>query len=193
MGKLHHLENHVDLTLTLEQQHFFLQHLPAIPHLRSLSVPFLADHVHGNSVDARELALQIVDIVTLKPDVELCYMGIANKCFEILENRRNGAGLRERDEGRTESHLDAPDGGENDDDDHAGSDEEEPDEDEEEGEDVEAEVDTESEDEDDADDDTESDAESTEGGRGGNARLRLREILFYDDKVAIFKARHGRL
>ncbi len=24
-------------------------------------------------------------------------------------------------------------------------------------------------------------------------RLRLREILFYDDKVAIFKARHGRL
>lgn len=25
------------------------------------------------------------------------------------------------------------------------------------------------------------------------ARFRLREILFYDDKIAIFKARHGRL
>jgi hypothetical protein len=24
-------------------------------------------------------------------------------------------------------------------------------------------------------------------------RLRLREILFYDDKVAVFKARHGKL
>ena len=82
-------------------QHFFLQHLPSIPHLRSLSIPFLADHVHGSNVDPRELALQIVDIVALRPEVELCYMGIANKCFEILENRRSS----ESWDGRPESHL----------------------------------------------------------------------------------------
>jgi hypothetical protein len=29
-------------------------------------------------------------------------------------------------------------------------------------------------------------------GKGG-VGFKLREILFYDDKVAIFKARHGRL
>ncbi|TDZ28151.1 hypothetical protein C8035_v009839 [Colletotrichum spinosum] len=40
-----------------------------------------------------------------------------------------------------------------------------------------------------------SDDESLRDGDYGSAqpRLRLREILFYDDKVAIFKARHGRL
>ena len=59
-----------------------------IPHLRSLYLPFLADHVHGVNADARELALQLVDIVALRPEVELCYMGIATKCFEILEHRK---------------------------------------------------------------------------------------------------------
>jgi hypothetical protein len=41
---------------------------------------------------------------------------------------------------------------------------------------------------DDSDDDSElSDDERPE------VRLRLREILFYDDKVEVFKARHGKL
>jgi len=40
-----------------------------------------------------------------------------------------------------------------------------------------------------------SDADSYDGSEDGRnkVRLRLREILFYDDKVAIFKARHGKL
>lgn len=55
--------------------------------------------------------------------------------------------------------------------------------------------DTESDDDDDADELTD---DEDEGGVGGfiarqGCALRLREILFYDDKVAIFKARHGRL
>lgn len=58
-----------------------------MPHLRSLYIPHIADHPHGVNIDMHELALQIVDIVTLRPDIELCYMGLGGKCFEILENR----------------------------------------------------------------------------------------------------------
>ncbi|CAK4030738.1 hypothetical protein AC578_5764 [Lecanosticta acicola] len=121
-GKMASLRE-LGMAIDYRDWHFFLQRLPSVPQLRSLFLPFLADHVHGANVDPRELALQIVDIVALRPEVELCYMGIANKCFEILENGREGEALAEKIVGR----------------------------------------------------------------------LRLREILFYDDKVAIFKARHGRL
>lgn len=159
--------------------------MPSIPHLRSLYIPFLADHVHGSNLDPRELALQIVDIVALRPEVELCYMGIANKCFEILENRRDWDGIA-----RPESHLGMV----------GTSSEEDEDEEvevEEEEEEVEEEVGTESEEEvDDADEDDEDgdvDSESEVDSERHAARLRLREILFYDDKVAVFKARHGRL
>jgi hypothetical protein len=54
------------------------------------------------------------------------------------------------------------------------------------------EEDAETESEDDDDEDEETDDEDGTVSRKG-PRLRLREILFYDDKVAIFKARHGRL
>lgn len=122
-------------------------------------------------------------------------MGIASKCFEILENRRTASGSWDH---RPESHLglhpandedDAADGSEADDD---GEDEdgEGGAEDEEDGAEVEEDADTESEDDDDEDD--EHSEAGSDGGRGAQ-RLRLREILFYDDKVAIFKARHGRL
>ena len=142
--------------------------------------------------------MQIVDIVALRPEVEICYMGIANKCFEILENRRSSSS--ETWDGRPESHLGA-NGGNIEDDEAAVASEADDDDDEEaegageEDEDAveaeeDAEADTESDDDED-DDDEESDS-SSDSGRGA-ARLRLREILFYDDKVAIFKARHGRL
>lgn len=173
------------MRLTSIAQHFFLQHLQFIPHLRSLYIPFLANHIHGVNIDPRELALQVVDIVALKPEVELCYMGIATKCFEILENRCDY-------DGRSENHLPLSSGLED-----GGSDE---DEDDDEGAD---DVDDEDED-DDHDHDTESEGSESESpdtdsedeqssDRGAVAKLRLREILFYDDKVAIFKARHGRL
>lgn len=171
-------------------QHFFLQHLPSIPHLRSLYLPFLADHVSGPNVDPRELALQVVDIVALRPEVELCYMGIANKCFEILENRS--------DDVRNESHLGllpgghpadvtGSDDGEDDDVDDDVDDVDDEDDDEYEADDTESEDEVDVDDEDSDDDGT--DASKTRAA----ARLRLREILFYDDKVAVFKARHGRL
>ncbi|OQO12491.1 hypothetical protein B0A48_03133 [Cryoendolithus antarcticus] len=175
--------------------HFFLQRLPSIPHLRSLYIPFLADHVHGASVDPRELASQIVDIVALRPEVELCYMGIANKCFEILETRKDhdsrnesrlGVGRDQDNDASGSGAEDAEDDGDEDDEDE-GDDEGE----EEAGEETESDVEESGDGE---DSESESEGSVGVGGKGsGPARLRLREILFYDDKVAVFKARHGRL
>lgn len=158
--------------------------------------------MHGTNVDPRELALQIVDIVALRPEVELCYTGIANKCFEILESRRAPSSSTPEDvwDGRPEEgHLSGglnggavpEDGSEAEDEDE----EEEEDGDgdgDEEGEAPTPDTESEEEEEEDESDDVESEGEGEDGGRGA-ARLRLREILFYDDKVAVFKARHGRL
>lgn len=117
-------------------------------------------------------------------------MGIANKCFEILENRSEDV--------RNESHLGLLAGGHPAD--VAGSDDGEDDDVDDDVDDVDDEDDdeyeaddTESEDEVDVDDE-DSDDDGTDASKGrAAARLRLREILFYDDKVAVFKARHGRL
>ncbi|KAI7665711.1 hypothetical protein KC318_g6951 [Hortaea werneckii] len=184
----------VGMAIDYRDWHFFLQHLPSIPQLRSLYIPFIADHVHGSNLDPRELALSIMDIVALRPEVELCYMGIQSKCFEILENKREW-------NGRPDSHLgmsgtamdDGPSDGE--DEDEGDVEDDVDDEDDEEGQDDEldeTESDDDADDDDDDDDDDASDLEeATIDGRA--ARLRLREILFYDDKVAVFKARHGKL
>lgn len=125
-------------------------------------------------------------------------MGIANKCFEILEDKNSF-------DPRQESHLghgdgahfeasdpedDVEDGG--DDDDMAATVDNDDDHEEEEDDEHD------NTDEENEQDDTESDSSSTDGDSdsaesSSQARLRLREILFYDDKVAIFRARHGRL
>jgi len=144
----------------------------------------MADHVHGTNADPRELALQVVDIVALRPEVELCYMGIANKCFEILESKRDH-------DPRNESHLGLHGHGLEDTEHISDPDEEDEDEEDEVEEDDDSEV-TES-DVSSTSYQTDSDLEEEVAGKNGAARLRLREILFYDDKVAVFKARHGRL
>lgn len=136
--------------------------------------------------------MQMTDIIALRPEIQLCYVGISSKCFEILENRPsdqtsgshmhgNGGG---GDDGDSPVVVeDATDGDDTEDDEHDDDDSgdegtptspTEPDE-------------TQSEHSyDDSDDDSFVEPAPA-------ARLRLREILFYDDKVAIFKARHGRL
>ncbi|KAK4967018.1 hypothetical protein LTR28_003037 [Elasticomyces elasticus] len=186
-GKMSSLRE-LGMTLDYRDWHYFLQRLPKIPHLRSLYIPFLADHVHGTNLNACEIALQVVDIVALRPDIELCYMGIATKCFEILENKRSDLDLR------NESHLGlgsghVADAAESDDEDDA-EDDDEDDDDDGDGGDGDA---TESDNEDDDHDDSDSDDVYSNAGEKLGPRLRLREILFYDDKVAVFKARHGRL
>lgn len=150
--------------------------------------------------DPRELALQVVDVVVLRPEVELCYMGISHKCFEILENRPHDDAHGSGDSHSSPANAAPAFNGTFTDDEDEGSDDEGSDEDDEQDEEedngtaVTAQVDpdeTESE----ISDHDDSDSDSFDGSDDGRAkvRLRLREILFYDDKVAIFKARHGKL
>lgn len=185
-------------------QHYFLQRLPQIPQLRSLYVPHIADHVYAHHLDAKELALQVVDIVTLRPEIEICYLGIQSKCFEILENNRHhndppaflyhdsttspanagpgGVGMGDPDEDSDADDDDHDDDDDDDDDEAAAGVPPPTDPDE-----------TESDLGEDSNADSDDDAYGSDDGKRRPMKLRLREILFYDDKVSVFKARHGRL
>ena len=153
--------------------------MPCIPQLRALYIPHINHHIY---TDPKELALQILDVVSIRPDVGITYLGIQSKCYEILE-KRNGDKDDEFD-GSDSSHSGVlqPSGGDM----------------------------TESENDDDSDEDIQigntvetqsvlsadeadlSDGEDSESDISKpQTTFRLREILFYDDKITIFKARHG--
>jgi hypothetical protein len=192
LGKIYFLPYAPETILTFSK-HFFLQRLPQIPHIRSLYIPKIAEHIHGNNIDSQELALQVVDIVTLRPEIEICYMGLGPKCFEVLENKPSTYDAR-AETGSPDISPGAIPGAYGGNDPLAMTDDE-----------------TEDDDEDDMDGDggaisgdetaselsdghdTSDDESFTHDDERKTPRLRLREILFYDDKVAIFKARHGRL
>ncbi|KAF2663477.1 hypothetical protein BT63DRAFT_448843 [Microthyrium microscopicum] len=184
--------------------HIFLQRLPRVHQLRSLFIPHIADHPQVG-LDTHDLAMQIVDIVTLRPEIELCYMGLGTKCFEILENRPlpspsptgtdySLASSGVASSGRTHHDSDGSD----DEDRGTLSDDDATDDD--------ATFDDASEASDELDEDaalddddgaslsdSDDEWESTRRGkRKASPKLRLQEILFYD-KIAIFKARYGRL
>lgn len=140
--------------------------------------------------------MQITDIVSLRPEMELCYLAIVNKCFEILEGTQDDDNTsRVHHSTTTPASPDLDDTNSSDDD---SNDDEDDDED----------------DDDDANDNQtagESPGDDSDiDSQGGNMdlsedelagldsqtkppQLKLREILFYDDKVSVFKARHGRL
>ena len=183
-----------ELAVALEYKdwHFCLQRLPNIPHLRSLYVPNMSDHPYGNKLNVKDFAMSALDVVALRPEVELCYLAIKHKCFEISEIKRKDPPKRQASSSPTDGH--SSDSETEDDDHHDGND-------------------------DDSDDgggagaansavDTPSGAMDSDAGsitseedgenEGGvkewrKTKLKLREILFYDDKISIFKARHGRL
>lgn len=139
-----------------------------------------------------------MDIVALRPEIELCYMGISTKCFEILENRQTDDSTGSFHDGTTASANEGPGGvanGDLDEDSDVDGDEDEADDDDDE--DVALNASSGEPDENESDILEESDTNtddgfSSEDGRK-RPRLKLREILFYDDKVSIFKARHGQL
>lgn len=125
-------------------------------------------------------------------------MGVSHKCFEILENRTHddsGSG--------SEAVTPVANGGgpggvvvdhEDDDDDEDGSDDDDEDDEEEDDDGTAIGAIDPDETESDVSDHEESDADSFISDENDvKLKLRLREILFYDDKVAIFKARHGKL
>ncbi|KAH6637580.1 hypothetical protein C7974DRAFT_355230 [Boeremia exigua] len=180
------------VSIDYKDWHHFLQRLPFIPHIRSLYIPFIADHAHGNNIDPRELAYQILDIVHLRPEIELCYMGLTHKCFEILENRPTNYDLRsdsmsgEAGAGAhgyighdpviiSDDESEVIEDDDDDDDDggmgHAGEE-------------------TESEGSD-GGHEQESDDESLLYEEHRGPKLRVREILFYEERVEAFRRRHG--
>ena len=274
-------------SLLTKQQHTFLQRLPQIPHLRSLNIPNLADQP-ARGYDPREMALQVLDIVAVRPEIKLCYLGVGPKCFEILETREDlrttlgapasgsagtsasgsgastpvtpaaataaaaatnvttgaaaanvlpivavpavigpgGLGLTSALDDDDDDGLE-PDSISDSEEDEDDEDEDDEDGEEEDGEEEDGEAgDEQAEDEDDEQEEEEDSdtgdagdvtppttASDTEGGGAaagegdengedddgfvepgrGAVRFKLREILFYDDKVAIFKARHAKL
>jgi hypothetical protein len=186
----------LSMSIDYKDWHYFLRRLPHATTLRSLHVAHIAEHVNG-TVHSREAALQVLDIVALRPELELCYLGIQTQCFEILEftDPRKSIGDLSSDDhgldhdGLVHSHaaVNHPQAGPipHHDDSH----DEEPD-----HADGDSDFEAISDDPDGLSDDDDGDnADGVGGSKSQKPTWRLREILFYDDKISIFKARHGRL
>ncbi|OQD84669.1 hypothetical protein PENANT_c012G03272 [Penicillium antarcticum] len=175
-GKMPQLKE-LGMAMNYADWHFFLQRLPNMPQLRALYLPNICNTVHR---DLKELALQVLDIVSIRPDLKIAYLGLHIKCFQILEARHddnpadfddnptvdNSPATTEEDEDHdpstndnhfTEDHSD----------------------------DESFKGDTLSSNPEDYDTDPDEDQNTS------RIYYRLQEILFYDEKVSIFKARHG--
>lgn len=168
-----------------------------MPQLRSLHISNISGHT---SIDfaLKEIAYQIVDIVTLRPEIQLCYVGVKHKCYEIMEARNSpvsgssnlgpngpiyGNGEQVANTMDEDDHFSETEGDEDTEDDADDDDNN-------------ANMSVDDDEFTEVSDDEDSEVELTSEGDEGEyfkARFRLREILFYDDKVSIFKARHGRL
>ncbi|KAI0898396.1 hypothetical protein F4806DRAFT_358086 [Annulohypoxylon nitens] len=192
-GKMPNLKE-LSAAFDYKDWHPFLQRLPNIPQLRSLHIPYMLEHIA--SFEPKELALQLVDIITLRTEIQLCYVGIGSKCFEILETRPSDASSGNSGNGNQGQGAIVIEEDDDNEDDGSEADEETEEDDDDVNDDNSngSQADA-GDDLTDVSDDAESEAESVQEGElgGSAARFRLREILFYDDKVAIFKARHARL
>ncbi|CAK7225646.1 hypothetical protein SBRCBS47491_005962 [Sporothrix bragantina] len=200
--------------------HTFLQRLPNLPQLRSLHIQNIADHVVEN-LSMYDLAMQVADIVTLRPEVQLCFVGICDKCYEVVESRGSDTASGDMDglgDGVVVQGVDdaSVDGGSDTTSSTSDDDDDGDDDDDEEDVDSDDEIagvvagdagangsngaannaaghDSDADDSDSGDSDDDSLLLDGEPSVPRPPRLRMREIFFYDDKVAIFKARHGRL
>ncbi|MCJ1309753.1 hypothetical protein MMC25_003414 [Agyrium rufum] len=205
--------------------HHLVQGLPQMPELRALYLPHIANNPYGAGYEARELAMQVLNIVALRLEMKLAYLGIWTSCYEILEDNGGGSDgkgssvmteLAKSDSVNWYEFMGSEAGDEDNDDEDEEDEEVETynaDEGAEEGDDGEEEVESEedtsndytatsaSDDDDDDEDTTEDldiDPSSSGMGQGRSykqkkVRLKLREILFYDDGISVFKARLGRL
>ncbi|KAF3907505.1 hypothetical protein AA313_de0200904 [Arthrobotrys entomopaga] len=198
MPRLRELAFGIDYT----DWHYMITRLPEMRSLKSLYIPHVIGGVDFHKVErqSEELALSIVDVVTLRPECGICYVGIVSKCFELLEGEY-GSG-NENDSGSGDNGA-----GTDDEDDDDGSDEDDGTDD---GNDDDASDDgDETEDADELNSDIPgsplansaslspfghlSDEEEDLTPRKKRVSIRQREILFYDDKVAVFKARFAKL
>ena len=196
----------VSIAIDYKNWHYFLQRLPNATSLRSLHISHIADHPSGRQLEPKDVAMQVLNIIALRPEMQLCYLGLEKKCFEILEFKANAA--------RRDSMMEYNGIGHNANiigiTTHTVVEEDE--EDEEEDEDMHDDgvhfqnggysAGLDGLDEEDQGwesgsqhSSSESDGENEEddASAGQKVYFDLREILFYDDKVSIFKARHGKL
>ncbi|TRX97904.1 hypothetical protein FHL15_001114 [Xylaria flabelliformis] len=165
--------------------HTLLQQLPQMANLRSLYIPQMVGRDSRSSPTPRELALQVPDIISLRREIRLTYVGLWHKCFEITEVKRDDRSQDDND------HVVSTNNGGNSEGDDMTDEEEDEDEDDE----VEAFMDAENEttEEISSDDQSEADSFMEETANNSLPRLGLREILYYDENVEIFRARHGKL
>ncbi|KAH7163250.1 F-box domain-containing protein [Dactylonectria estremocensis] len=165
-----------------KEWHTVLQRLPNIPKLTALHILSLGRD--SSTPDSMQLGHQIVDVITLRPEIRLCFIGIKNLCFQIVESQGpagSDSGTWSSDSmslPSISSDMNPPsvDGAldDDDDDDHVAEE---------------------------SDDESQSSRRQAENdwttlGRckpESNKSYRLRKIFFYDEKVAIFQARHGTL
>lgn len=155
--------------------HHFLQRLPNMPRLYALYLTHI-----GNTVqrDLKELALQVLDIVSIRPDLKITYIGLQAKCYQILEGGRDGSEPEFDESHAADHHSNADEDGISEDDSMGPTGDDHdfhaPDDSDRLSSDLSDGYDSEQEDE-----------------SVSRVRFRLQEILFYDDKISIFKARHG--
>ena len=187
--KLHEL----CISVSYKDWHWFLQQLPKMQCLRSLYVPIVADHVWGSSFSIRDVAMGILNVINLRRECELSYLAVMNKCYEIVEStsrpKRHPWGsddafhydsdVDSSSEEATPHVSDSEDMTDDEDNQGAGA-----------GNSHSA-----------ADhlnriedgDETSSDDNSGMPAPKALPKLKMREILFYDEKVSVFKARHAKL
>ncbi|KAJ5489465.1 hypothetical protein N7539_004355 [Penicillium diatomitis] len=63
--------------------HYFLQRMPSMTQLYAL---YLAKTEQPLASDLKELALQVLDIVSIRPDLKLTYIGLRSRCYQIMES-----------------------------------------------------------------------------------------------------------
>jgi hypothetical protein len=149
-------------------------------HLTALHIPSLGRD--SGTQAGLHLAQQIVDVITLRPEIRLCYLAIRGLCFQVVESPHGSpdsdGGIWSSDEVSSPSEMS---------DIHHASDDA-----------LSNDGHMLLEDSDDASESsrrppTNDSSALWPGNTGSNKTYRLRRIAFYEESVAIFKARHGTL
>jgi hypothetical protein len=187
-------------------KHTLLQRLSNLPHLWALYVTHIGD-LPDHGLEFKELAQQVVDIISIQPHLPLSYVALDHNCYEILEhpeNHTNGADMdidntnangagNHAPTATTPTNVEIP--SVNWDDTPAGDEEAAVDESDSDNSNHSAAVSVDNQSDTGSDMSDESSSSSSSGRRqyAGPPRFQVREILFYDDLVAIFRARHATL
>ena len=149
-----------------------------MPQLRALYLPHISHCVHR---EMKELASSVLDIVSIRPDLKITYIGLHTKCYQILERTGSGNDFDSDTSQSTNSSVHPGDDG------LSGLDEDALDA-----------LDTDDDDTGEVNQDLLEYSDDSDDSGAGNEEItsysvhfRLQEILFYDDKISIFKMRHG--